>query len=368
MEKRRERIAGWLLWAALTLPVLLLGLFYLMRDNLEFMDRWVYDVVGPLEQFLGRIWSHFPFSVVELIAAFLIIWSIAYLAITVAGLFQKRSFPRIARRLMILTAVWLWILASFYWLWNSTYYASTFSQRSNLYPRSSSVDELAAVTEYFAKQAAQLSSDIKRDQELHWDENLETCFEFCPKLYNNIVEEFPVLDIPSVKAKPFLFSKLQSFLGFTGIYAPFTGEANINVDAPGCLIPSTIGHEMSHQRMVASEQEANFVGITACTSSDSEVFQYSGYLSGLIYLCNALYSVSPDRWFDIAGAEFTPELATDWSDNNDYWEAFSSPVGDISDKAYDSFLKHNDQELGIQSYGACVDLLVSYYLPIIPSQ
>ena len=33
----------------------------------------------------------------------------------------------------------------------------------------------------------------------------------------------------------------------------------------------------------------------------------------------------------------------------------------VATTVYDSYLKHNDQELGIKSYGACVDLLVEYY-------
>ena len=63
-------------------------------------------------------------------------------------------------------------------------------------------------------------------------------------------------------------------MGFTGVYFPFTGEANVNVDAPACLVPATIAHEMSHQRMVFSELEANFVGIAAAVSCGDPVFQY----------------------------------------------------------------------------------------------
>ena len=33
-----------------------------------------------------------------------------------------------------------------------------------------------------------------------------------------------------------------------------------------------------------------------------------------------------------------------------------------SNTVYDSFLKSNGQELGMQSYGACVNLLVHYYI------
>ena len=133
------------------------------------------------------------------------------------------------------------------------------------------------------------------------------------------------------------------------------------MDAPACLVPATIAHEMAHQRMVASELEANFVGIAACASCEDPVFQYSGYLMGLIQLCNALYSAAPDRWYAIAEEFFTPELAADWRDNNEYWAALSSPVEDAAGEVYDSFLKSNDQQLGIRSYGACVDLLVARF-------
>ena len=37
-------------------------------------------------------------------------------------------------------------------------------------------------------------------------------------------------------------------------------------------------------------------------------------------------------------------------------------VQEASNSVYDSFLKSNGQELGRQSYGKCVDLLVHYYL------
>ena len=30
---------------------------------------------------------------------------------------------------------------------------------------------------------------------------------------------------------------------------------------------------------------------------------------------------------------------------------------------YDAYLKSNGQEMGMASYGACVDLLVEYFLP-----
>jgi len=263
--------------------------------------------------------------------------------------------------------VCLWVLALFNWLWNAAYYASSFSRRSGLNVQPYSVEELGTVTEYFARQAAALSNQVERDEDGHFAEDIKDCFLRAPDIYANLTREFPCLTMPSVRAKPIFFSRLQSILGFTGMYFPFTGEANVNVDAPSCLVPATIAHEMAHQRMVASELEANFVGIAACVTSDDVVFQYSGYLMGLIQACNALYPVAPQLWYDIAGRWFTPEMTTDWNDNNNYWIALESPVEDTAERTYDAFLKSNDQELGIRSYGACVDLLVTYFGPLTQS-
>ena len=90
----------------------------------------------------------------------------------------------------------------------------------------------------------------------------------------DLEKEFPFLQMESVEAKPIFFSKLQSMMGFTGMYFPFTGEANVNIDAPAALFPATVAHEMAHQRMIASELEANFLGVAACLSSDNVTYQY----------------------------------------------------------------------------------------------
>lgn len=374
METKKKSISIhplWLRLGAVTLPLALVILFQILKENQGVMSGWVFGVMAPLEQALGRLWSLFPFSVAEALTALFLAGCVFWLIRAVALLCRRREVLFFLRRLLALVSAWLWLWAGLCWMWNAAYYVPTFAQREGLDTAPSSVEELAAVTEYFARQAAALSTQVDRDEEGHFVESLPDCFSRGPEIYRNIVLEFPSLNIEPVKAKPLFCSRLQSILGFTGVYFPFTGEANVNIDAPACLVPATIAHEMSHQRMVASELEANFVGIVACTSCDDVTFRYSGYLMGLINLCNALYSVDPDAWRAISGRYFNRELSIDWQDNNQYWEALRSPVEDAAGEMYDSFLKSNDQELGIRSYGACVDLLVNYFLftpvPVIES-
>ena len=44
-----------------------------------------------------------------------------------------------------------------------------------------------------------------------------------------------------------------------------------------------------------------------------------------------------------------------------YWKQFETSVQTVSNTVYEGFLHSYDQELGLRSYGACVDLLVNYY-------
>ncbi len=351
-------------WAgALCIPAALSVLVQLLHGKRAVMNLWVFNVMGPGERLLGRLWSLVPFSVMEWSIALFLAGNLVWLVRAVVGLIRRRGLGQFFRRLLALAAAWLWLWCAFCWMWRAAYYADTFAQRSGLSDQACSVAELAAVTYYFAQNAAKLADQVPRDEEGHFAADRETVFATGPEIYENLTREFPCLAMKSVRTKPIFFSRLQSRLGFTGMYFPFTGEANVNVDAPACLIPATVAHEMAHQRMVSSELEANFVGIAACVTGEDVTYQYSGYLMGLIQLCNALYDVAPQTWQAIARSTFTAELSQDWQDNNQYWAAMRSPVEDRAEQVYDSFLKGNGQSLGIWSYGACVDLLVTYFGP-----
>ena len=161
------------------------------------------------------------------------------------------------------------------------------------------------------------------------------------------------------------------------MYMALTGEVNINADAPLFFMPLTVSHEHAHQLGIFAEDEASFVGILACIASGNVVFEYAGYLSGLVNLMNALHAEDYDEWAEIYSG-LSEEILRDWQDNNDFWQAqkrvetgvrfidetlttVTRVVSDTVDTVYDGYLRSQNQELGIQSYGACVNLLVEYF-------
>ncbi len=346
---------------ALLLPLCLALLFYPARQLPAFMLWWNQEALPLVILPIRTVSGLFPFSLGEILLLLAIFGALVMIPYGIWGkIKKKRPFWR-KNQLKYLCCSGLWLWVGMNWLWNSLYYVPSLAERGNIPVEAYSVEELQKVTEYFAQGAAQYAGQIPRDQAGNVQVPAEEYFDQALDLYQGIQVEFPFLAMENVRVKPFLCSCVQSIFGFTGAYIPFTGEANINVHSPSVLHPATIAHEMSHQRGIASELEANFLAVLACLDSSSPFYRYSGYLFGLIQLSNALYPVAPALWQDIVDQYFTPEISQDWRYNYEYWQQFQSPLEEVAKEVYDDFLKSNDQELGIRSYGACVDLLVAYY-------
>ena len=189
----------------------------------------------------------------------------------------------------------------------------------------------------------------------------DSFFDRSSGMYQNLYNEFPCLNLDEAQAKPMFYSRLMSWLGFTGFYFPFTGESLVNVDAPACLVPATILHELAHQRNVASEAEANFLAVIAGLHSDDAEFQYSSALLGYIHLSNALYSADRELWRSVSHT-LNDAVQADLSYNSAYWNQFKTPAADAAEAVYTSFAQSYEQRDIMKSYGACVDLLAAYYL------
>jgi hypothetical protein len=164
--------------------------------------------------------------------------------------------------------------------------------------------------------------------------------------------------LPSVKR--ILFTDMFSYLGVTGIYNPFTGEANVNMDPPDFLMPATVCHEMAHEAGIAPEDEANYVAYIVCKRHRNPFFQYSGYLMAMRYAMNALKK-NDRKSFDQLWKKISDGVKSDLDENRLYWLGFKNPLEKYSDKVYDSYLKANNQKAGIRSYGLMVRLLLNDY-------
>ena len=346
------------IWAVLV--VALFGLYAWGISSREAANT-VSAVTQSLKDGYARLWYLFPFSVVEwFYVAFIltvILWVVILIVRVVKG---PQRGHKLYGGLLGLACLGLTAWGLYCVLWGVNYYADGFQEKSGIYAQPVEIDDLERVTRYFAENLRDLADEIPRDENGIFAVPRDEIFAESTTIYDNISREFPFLARQDRVPKKMFFSRLFSAMNFTGFYSPYTGESNLNVDSPACLLPADITHELAHQRGIASEQECNFLAVAASTASDSVTYQYSGYLRGYIHLGNALYRADREKWAEVYS--ILPEtVVADLRYHSAYWDQFNSVVATVSEKIYDTTLKTYGQEDGIQSYGTVVDLLVAYY-------
>ena len=335
----------------------------IMRGSDEAMV-WLYNsVTHPYHLFMSKLCSHVGFSVAELIYAAAIIGLGAYLVYAVYRLLAKPEKLRQTYRLALTFAM----AALIFWagltvMWTPCYYAPGFAEQSGVDDGPVEYEELETVTRWFALLASEYAEEVERDADGAYIADRDSVLDRAAEVFEGVAELYPFLDGEAIRPKPIYFSRIMSYLDFTGFFFPMTGEANLNMDSPAFLLPSTSQHEIAHQRGVAAEQECNFVAVLACLESEYADFRYAGAALAYIYLGNALAGVNYDKYGEVYYS-LSETVRADLKAQSAYWDEFRDSVAQkASNTVYDSFLKSNGQELGMQSYGQCVNLLVHYYI------
>ena len=345
------------------LCLLAVALIYALRVD-EGAMLWVYEhVTHPYHLFMSKLCSHFAFSAAELVYAAAILGLAAYLLWCVYRLIRFPEKPWQLYRLVLTLAM----AGAVFWaglsvMWTPCYYAPGFAEQSGVDDGPLELEELETVTRWFAALASEYAGEVPRDENGACTTDRDSVLDRAAGVFEGAAELYPFLDGEALRPKPIHFSRIMSYLDFTGFFFPMTGEANLNMDSPVFLLPSTSQHEIAHQRGVAMEQECNFVAVLSCLESEYADFRYAGAALAYIYLGNALAGADYEAYTEIYYS-LSDTVRADFKAQSAYWDEFrDSAAQKASNTVYDSFLKSNGQELGMQSYGACVNLLVHYYI------
>lgn len=341
----------------------LLAAFWLCRGNRAWMNALAEHVTGPLRLAVGRLCYRTEISIMEVLCVLLVLGVLAYVGWSGIAILRARGRRgrRTYRAVLGAVCAGVSIYVGFCVLWGINYYIDSFQDRSGIRAEPVAVEELKRVTAYFADRVSKASVAVPRDGNGVFAVSREEILEKSVQAYTAVEQQFPFLEMEDSGVKGVHFSKMMSRLDFTGVYCPFTGESNVNIDSPACMLPSTAAHEMAHQRGIASEQECNFLAILAATTCQDPAYEYSGWLMGYLYLGNALYGVDREAWQRIRDG-LDEGVKTDLAFHSAYWRAYRDTlVQQVSNTVYDGFLKSYGDEDGIQSYGTVVDLLIVYY-------
>ena len=349
------------IWLGADLAVL--GLYLALRHDRGLMNGFADRITTPLKGALGRLCALTSLSVMELLYVLAGAAALAYVVGSVIAVVKARG--RRGRRaygaVLLAADVCLTVYALFCLMWGVNYWTDSFQDRSGITAQPVAAEDLEAVTAYFAQQLAAAADSVPRDENGVYAVPKEQILAESTAVYGGVTEQFPFLDFRDTGVKAVRCSRFMSIMGFTGVYFACIGESNVNVDSPACLLPSTVAHELAHQRGIAWEQECNFLGVLASVTSGMPDYVYSGWLLGFIHLGNALYETDPEAYWAIRNA--LPEtVSADLRDNNAYWDQFRDNVVEkVSDTVYDAALKSYGDANGMKSYSMVVELLVAYY-------
>ncbi|MDF2537767.1 MAG: hypothetical protein K0S76_788 [Herbinix sp.] len=244
------------------------------------------------------------------------------------------------------------------------YYRYPFSYYSGLEIKDSSVEELYALTQNLALQANDLRAKTTSVDESGVFKLSDGIYELADKAdeaMKALSEQYSVLGGLYATPKPVLLSSMMSRTEITGIFFPFTMEANVNVDISDFFIPVTMLHELAHLRGFMREDEANYIAYLAGMESDSTDIKYSSTMLAMITAGNALYDKEPELYFTIRD-QYSEGVLKDIRANSQYWQQYEDTViSTISNKINDTYLKANAQVDGVQSYGRMLDLLLAKF-------
>lgn len=346
---------------------LALFLILLARKSSFFAEQiYALFIYKWLSQFISLLTGIIPISLAEMIIILLPVVIIALLSRFIICIFKNKDNWKVhaLKALINIFCAGSVLFFTFTILGGLNYYRYPFSYYSNLEIKDSSVEELYGLTYELALQANEL-----RNQVLQVDENgvfklSKNKFKLAKEAdlaMRRLSEEYPVLGGRYGSPKPLLLSFLMSHTETTGIFIPFTMEANVNIDIPDYSIPFTMLHELAHQRGFMREDEANFIAYLAGVVSDNIEFMYSSTMLALISSGNALHRQNRDMYFEVRSI-YSEGVIKDLRANNEYWAKYEDTVvSTISNKINDTYLKANSQADGVKSYGRMVDLLLAKY-------
>lgn len=311
---------------------------------------------------LTTIFNVFPFSFTEtLIVASPVLLAAVIIIMVGKG---KRGLCFATRFFCALMCVVFIVFSCFVFGYESSYYGATIEQNTGVERKKLSKEEL--------RDAAMILLE-RAEAELDNVDFLPNGMSVMPysfdelnaKLnadYRKFNEKYPAYQTMYSRIKPVVLSEPWTYTHISGLYSFFTGEANLNVNYPDFIVVTSAAHEMSHQRGIGKEDEADFAAFLVCIDSDDPYIRYSGYVEYYRNILDRLYGADKDMWTEVRSHEdkrISREFSSFSTFFDKYRENVAATVNNVINNAY---IEAHNQPEGVKSYGLVVDLVVNYIL------
>jgi hypothetical protein len=322
----------------------------------KYYSTGVYPMISRL---LRVLFGWIPFSVGDVFYATAFIYLIFSLVRFLTRAFRgtlHRKFLLLSLKMTI--AILLWIYISFNLLWGLNYDRMPLAQQMRLDEKAYSKEDLQHLVGLLVERMNgidSLSRTVRKS--LYNNDNL---FLMSAEAYRYYSRENKSFQYPNSSVKSSFYSYIANYMGFSGYYNPFSGEAQVNTTIPRFVQPFTTCHEIGHQMGYAREEEANFCGFLTTKSSPDPAFRYSMYVDLYLYAASALYVLDSTAYIPYREA-LKPSVRKDLRDLKAFYQKYQNPLEPLIHLMYGRYLKANSQPQGIDSYDEVVGLAIAYY-------
>lgn len=308
-----------------------------------------------LDEFLGLITNLVSFSIGDVFYTLFII----YIGYKVMLYIKNKDFQSL---ILFITCTALLFLSIFQLFWGFNNYKYSLLQKlefDHRYTDSELEVQTYALLKTVNTQHLQITNNLHQKVKLNKDLDLFNAiakqnYKRLPVHLQSVLITNPINDV-----KPSLFSKVQSYTGFSGYFNPFTHENQVNIEIPTIGMPITVAHEMAHQLGIASEAEANFFGYMVMKQSDDLIFKYAANLYALKY-CLKQYRIQNEETYQMLFNLLNVGVQQNILDTEQFWQSKRNISSLFFKHLYGRFLKINNQKEGIKSYNKFVGLLINY--------
>lgn len=341
-------------------PLLLLIWLEWFKRQPEIVEKYYSQAIYPwignlLRQLLGKL----PFSVGDLLVAFLIGW---FLYTCIQFFFIRRPVKWVA---LLKPEKWgkgiriiMYVYILFHAFWGMNYYRLGSAHLLQLETESYTTAEADSLVSVLQKRLNDICADTNAITKGKTGERKRLGDE-AMRSYEAASSRYPFMAFEHQSLKPILLGKLQAYAGYGGYIFPFTGEAHVDFYVPNFTLPFTVCHEMAHQLGFGTESEANLVGFLAARESKNPAFIYSAYAGVHQYAIAELYgrdSLLARGYIDSLPVYYRSDRKLQRQFIMDH-QSFFQP---ILDATYTLYLQGNNQPQGLESYNRVVAWLIAY--------
>jgi hypothetical protein len=321
-----------------------------------YYTQGIYPYIGQVQRFLL---GWLPFSLGDLLYAAAVI----FLLMGVVRFTKRLLKRRVDRAYLLATGrrtllVILWVYVLFNVLWGLNYNRQGIAQQLDLKVTAYTQDELVNIINLTIDKLHAVDSPALEKRPLF--ARKQVLFEKAVTSYREVERTIPFLKYERPSIKPSIFSYLGNYLGYTGYYNPFTGEAQVNTAVPLFLQSFTTSHEIGHQLGYAKENEANFAGYLAARASPDPAVQYSIYLDLYMYASRNLWEKDSTLARSLQ-QKLPPITRNDLLALRKFYKDYENPFEPIIRRLYGQYLRANQQPQGILSYDEVIAWVIAYH-------